>query len=41
MLLCFDISDLDEKTIHVDNFNKPELKNRREHVKSKGIEKTF
>jgi hypothetical protein len=41
MLLCFDISDLEKKTIHVDNFSKPKLENRREQVKSKEIEKTF
>jgi len=39
--LCFDISDLEEKTILVDNFSKPKLENRRKHVKLKGIENTL
>jgi hypothetical protein len=39
--LCFDISDLEKRTIPIDNFSKPKLENRREHVKSKGIENTL
>jgi hypothetical protein len=39
--LCFDILDLEKQTILVDNFNKPKLEIRREHVKLKGIESTF
>jgi hypothetical protein len=39
--LCFDISDLEKKTIPVDYFNKLELENRKEHVKLKGIENTL
>jgi hypothetical protein len=40
-LLCFDISNLEEKTIPVDNCNKPKLENRRKHVKLKGIKNTL
>jgi hypothetical protein len=39
--LCFDISNLEKKPIPIDNFNKLELENKREHVKLKGIENTF
>jgi hypothetical protein len=41
MLSCFDILDLEKKTILVNNFSKPKLENKREHVKSKGIENTL
>jgi hypothetical protein len=39
--LCFDILDLEKKTIPVDNFSKPKLENKREYVKLKGIENIF
>jgi hypothetical protein len=39
--LCFDISDLVEKTILVDNLSKPKLENSRKHVKLKGIKNTL
>jgi hypothetical protein len=32
---------LEKKTIPIDNFSKPKLKNRRKHVKSNGIENTL
>jgi hypothetical protein len=39
--LCFDILDLEKQTTPIDNFNKQELENKREHVKLKGIENTL
>jgi hypothetical protein len=39
--LCFDISNLETQTIPVDNFNKPKLENKIQHVKLKGIEDTL
>jgi hypothetical protein len=39
--LCFNISDLEKKSIPIDNFNKPKLENKKEHVKLKGIENTL
>jgi hypothetical protein len=39
--LCFDILDLEKQTIPIDNFNKPIVENRREHVTLKGIENTL
>jgi hypothetical protein len=39
--LCFDILNLEKQTILVDDFSKPELANKREHVKLKGIENTL
>jgi hypothetical protein len=41
MLIVFDISNLEKKTIHIDYLSKPKLENKREHVKSKGIENTL
>jgi hypothetical protein len=39
--LYFDILDLEEKTIPIDNFDKPKLENKKEHVKLKGKENTL
>ncbi len=39
--LCFDILNLEKQTKHVDNFSKPKLENRKEHVKLKEIENTL
>jgi hypothetical protein len=33
--LCFDISNMENQTIPVDNFNKPKLENKKGHVKLK------
>jgi hypothetical protein len=41
MLLVFWYFRLGEKTIPIDNFNKLELENKREHVKLKGIKNTL
>jgi hypothetical protein len=35
------MSDLEKQTILIDNFSKPELENRKEHVRLKGIENTL
>jgi hypothetical protein len=39
--LCFDILNLEKKTIPIESFNKPKFKNKKEDIKLKGIENTL